>query len=103
MFAVIKTGGKQYKVAKDDVIEVEKLPQEAGKTIALTDVLMLSDGGKVEVGKPMLAGAKVEAEVVKQARGDKIIVFKKKKRKGFRRTTGHRQHLVEVRIDAIEA
>ncbi len=102
MFAVIKTGGKQYKVAKDDVIEVEKIDLEAGKAVEFGEVLMLSDGGKVEVGAPFLAGAKVSAEVVKQTRGDKIIVFKKKRRKNHtKRMHGHRQDMVELRIDSI--
>ena len=101
MFAVIKTGGKQYKVAKDDVIEVEKIDLEAGKAVELGDVLMLSDGGKVEVGAPFLAGAKVSAEVVEQTRGDKIIVFKKKRRKNYRRKKGHRQDLTVLKITGI--
>jgi large subunit ribosomal protein L21 len=103
MFAVIKTGGKQYKVAKDDVIEVEKLPGEAGAAVELGEVLMLSDGGKVEVGSPLLKGAKVSAEVVEQTRGDKIIVFKKKRRKNYRRRGGHRQHFTDVRVVQIES
>jgi len=98
---VIKTGGKQYKVAKDDVIEVEKIDLEAGKAVELGEVLMLSDGGMVEVGAPFLAGAKVSAEVVKQTRGDKIIVFKKKRRKNYRRKKGHRQDLTVLKITAI--
>jgi len=101
MFAVIKTGGKQYKVVKDDVIEVEKLDAEAGKTIALTEILMLGEGAKVEVGAPMLAGARVDAEVVEQTRGDKIIVFKKKRRKNYRRKKGHRQNLTVLKITGI--
>ncbi|MBL8705089.1 MAG: 50S ribosomal protein L21 [Rhodospirillales bacterium] len=101
MFAVIKTGGKQYKVAKDDLIEVEKIDLEAGKPVELGDVLMLSDGGKVDVGAPFLAGAKVSAEVVEQTRGDKIIVFKKKRRKNYRRKKGHRQDLTVLKITGI--
>ncbi|MCK6450722.1 MAG: 50S ribosomal protein L21 [Alphaproteobacteria bacterium] len=101
MFAVIKTGGKQYKVAKDDVIEVEKLPGAAGASVDLTEVLMLSDGGKVETGSPLLAGAKVSAEVVEQTRGDKIIVFKKRRRKNYRRKKGHRQDLTVLKITGI--
>ncbi len=101
MFAVIKTGGKQYKVAKDDVIEVEKIDLEAGKSVELGDVLMLSDGGKVEVGAPFLAGAKVSAEVVEQTRGDKIIIFKKKRRQNYRRKKGHRQDLTVLKITGI--
>lgn len=101
MFAVIKTGGKQYKVAKDDVIEVEKLAGDAGKKIDLTEVLMLGEGGKVEIGSPLLKGAKVSAEVLAQARGEKIIVFKKRRRKNYRRKKGHRQDLTKLRITAI--
>jgi large subunit ribosomal protein L21 len=101
MFAVIKTGGKQYKVAKDDVIKVEKLPGDAGAAVDLTEVLMLSDEGKVETGSPLLAGAKVSAEVVEQTRGDKIIVFKKRRRKNSRRKNGHRQSLTVLKITGI--
>ena len=101
MFAVIKTGGKQYKVAKDDVIEVEKIDLEAGKSVELGEVLMLSDGGKVDVGAPFLAGAKVSADVVEHTRGDKIIVFKKKRRKNYRRKKGHRQDLTVLKSTAI--
>ena len=101
MFAVIKTGGKQYKVAKDDVIAVEKLAGEAGKSVEIKDVLMLSDGGKVELGKPTISGASVKAEVVKQFRDDKIIVFKKRRRKNYRRKKGHRQSLTMLKITAI--
>ena len=102
MFAVIRTGGKQYKVAKDDVIAVEKLAGEAGKSVEIKDVLMLSDGGKVELGSPTLAGAKVKAEVVKQFRDDKVIVFKKRRRKNYRRKKGHRQELTMLKITAIQ-
>jgi large subunit ribosomal protein L21 len=101
MFAVIKTGGKQYKVAKDDVIEVEKLDAAAGKTVELKDVLMLGEGGKVEIGQPLIKGASVKAEVVKQARGEKVIVFKKRRRKNYRRKKGHRQDLTVLKITAI--
>ena len=103
MFAVIKTGGKQYKVAKDDVIEVEKIDLEAGKAVELGDVLMLSDGGKVDVGAPFLAGAKVSAEVVEQTRGPKVISFKKRRRQNSKRKRGHRQLLTTVKITAINA
>jgi large subunit ribosomal protein L21 len=102
MFAVIKTGGKQYRVAKDDVIAVEKLPAEAGASVELGEVLMLSDGGAVEIGAPLVKGAKVTAEVVEQTRGNKIIVFKKKRRKNYRRKKGHRQDLTVLKITAIQ-
>lgn len=103
MFAVIKTGGKQYKVAKDDVLEVELLDGgEAGKSVQLKDVLMLSDGGTVEIGAPLLKGASVTAEVVKQTRGPKVIIFKKRRRKNYRRKKGHRQDLTMIKITSIQ-
>lgn len=101
MFAVIKTGGKQYKVAKDDVIEVERTGAEAGKSVEIKDVLMLSDGGKVEIGSPLLKGASVKAEVVELSRGPKVIIFKKRRRKNYRRKKGHRQDLMVLKITSI--
>jgi len=101
MFAVIKTGGKQYKVAKDDIIRVEKLDGAEGASVELRDVLMLGEGGKVTVGTPMVDGAMVQAQVVEQTRGDKIIVFKKKRRKDYRRTRGHRQELTVLKVTGI--
>lgn len=103
MFAVIRTGGKQYKVASGDVIRVEKLAGEPGATISLDDVLMVSDGGSTSVGTPVVAGASVTAEVVAQDRGPKIIVFKKKRRQNYRRKNGHRQDLTVLRITGIQA
>ncbi|HEX3860922.1 MAG TPA: 50S ribosomal protein L21 [Stellaceae bacterium] len=101
MFAVIRTGGKQYKVAQDDVIEVEKLAGEPGDTIELGDVLMVGDGATVSTGTPFLAGASVSATLVAQQRADKIIVFKKKRRQNYRRKNGHRQYQTVLRIGAI--
>ncbi|MGC2415454.1 MAG: 50S ribosomal protein L21 [Stellaceae bacterium] len=101
MFAVIRTGGKQYKVAKDDVIAVEKLAGEPGATIELGEVLMVGDGATVSAGTPLLSGASVSATLVEQRRGDKIIVFKKKRRHNYRRKNGHRQHQSVLRIDEI--
>ncbi|MDH3230982.1 MAG: 50S ribosomal protein L21 [Alphaproteobacteria bacterium] len=101
MYAVIKTGGKQYKVAKNDVILVEKLPGEAGATVELDSVLMVGDDKGQTVGSPLVAGAHVAATVLQQTRGDKIIVFKKKRRKNYRRTAGHRQDLTALRITDI--
>jgi len=101
MYAVIKTGGKQYRVAKDDILIVERLDVEAGKTIEFTEVLMVSEGATVKVGKPMLSGAKVSAELVEQTRGPKLIAFKKRRRKNSRRKRGHRQDLTKVRITGI--
>lgn len=101
MYAVIKTGGKQYRVAKDDVLTVEKLDGEAGAKIEFSDVLMVGSGDKVKVGTPVLSGAKVSAELVEQTRGPKLIAFKKRRRKNSRRKKGHRQDLTKVRITGI--
>ena len=101
MFAVIRTGGKQYKVAKDDVIAVEKLAGEAGAAIELAEVLMIGEGAEVATGTPLLAGASVAATVVEQTRGPKIIVFKKKRRQNYRRKKGHRQQQTVLRIAEI--
>lgn len=98
MYAVIKTGGKQYRVAAGDVISVEKLAGEPGSTISLDTVLMVGDEGNQTVGTPTVEGASVTAEVLEQTRGDKIIVFKKKRRQGYRRKAGHRQDLTVLRI-----
>jgi large subunit ribosomal protein L21 len=103
MFAVIRTGGKQYKVAQGDVIAVEKLAGEPGATIELAEVLMLGDGAEVSAGAPLVAGATVSAELVEHRRADKIIVFKKKRRHNYRRKSGHRQHETVLRITGISA
>jgi large subunit ribosomal protein L21 len=104
MFAVIKTGGKQYRVARDDVIVVEKLAGEPGTTLEFQDVLMIGEPGRApSVGLPVLDKAAVFAEVVDQTRGDKIIVFKKLRRKNHRRKKGHRQDLTVLRITGISA
>lgn len=101
MFAVIRTGGKQYKVAKDDVVTVEKLDGEPGAVIDFAEVLMIGDGGEIASGAPLVAGATVSATVVEQGRGAKIIVFKKKRRHNYRRKKGHRQYQTVLRITAI--
>ena len=101
MFAVIKTGGKQYKVAKDDVIVVEKLKGETGEVVAFDSVLMVGEGAETKAGSPFVEGVCVAGEVVEQARGDKVLVFKKKRRQNYRRTQGHRQDLTVVRITDI--
>lgn len=103
MFAVIRTGGKQYRVAAGDVIKVEKLAGDAGATLTLDEVLMVSDAGNATVGTPLVAGAAVTAEVVAQTRADKIIIFKKKRRQNYRRKNGHRQDLTQIRVTAIAA
>ncbi len=99
MFAVIQTGGKQYRVSKDDVIRVEKLAAEAGADVVLDQVLMLGE----QIGAPLVAGAKVTATVVAQARGEKIIIFKKRRRQNSRRKNGHRQDITILRITDIAA
>jgi large subunit ribosomal protein L21 len=103
MFAVIRTGGKQYKVAKDDVIAVEKLEGEPGATLELDEVLMVGDGATVATGTPLIDGATVSATLVEHRRADKIIVFKKKRRQNYRRKKGHRQHQTVLRITEIRA
>ncbi|MDX2221523.1 MAG: 50S ribosomal protein L21 [Rhodospirillaceae bacterium] len=94
MFAVIKTGGKQYRVAKDNVLAVEKLGGEAGETVVFDQVLMLGE----EIGKPVIDGAQVVGTVVRQFRDETKIIFKKRRRKHYRRRNGHRQHLTLVKI-----
>jgi large subunit ribosomal protein L21 len=101
MYAVIKTGGKQYKVAKDQIVVVEKLAGEAGATVAFEEVLMVGQGEDATVGAPLVAGATVTAEIVEQGRGSKIVVFKRKRRKNYRRCSGHRQHQTVLRITDI--
>lgn len=101
MYAVIRTGGKQYRVAPDDVIEVEKLAGEKGEIIKFSEVLMLGGDGPAQIGAPVVSGASVAGEVIEQKRADKIVVFKKKRRKNYRRKKGHRQQLTAVRITEI--
>ncbi|MBV6633563.1 MAG: 50S ribosomal protein L21 [Alphaproteobacteria bacterium] len=101
MFAVIKTGGKQYRVKSGDVIKVEKLEGEAGSKVNLDQVLMVGEGDKTKVGAPLVKGAKVTAEILGQDRGPKIIVFKKKRRQNYRRKKGHRQDITVLRITDI--
>ncbi len=101
MYAVVKTGGKQYRVSKDDILKVERLPGEAGEVITLDDVLMVGDGKDLTVGEPQVAGAAVAAEILEQARAKKIIIFKKRRRQNYRRKAGHRQHLTVLRVTEI--
>ena len=103
MFAVVRTGGKQYKVAPSDRIVVEKLAGEAGASVDIPEVLMVSDGATTVVGKPRVDGARVTASVVNQDRADKITVFKFKRRQKYRRTHGHRQDVTVLRIEEIAA
>jgi large subunit ribosomal protein L21 len=102
-FAVIGTGGKQYRVSEGDVLPVERLEGSAGDSVTFDDVLLVGSESGVSVGTPRVDGAAVRATIVDQTRGPKLIVFKKKRRKHYKRTRGHRQDLTLVRIDAIEA
>ncbi len=99
MFAVIRTGGKQYKVASGDVISVEKLEGSAGDKLEINEVLAAGN----KIGAPLLSGAKVLAEIVKQFRDDKVVIFKKRRRHNYRRKKGHRQYLTEIKITDIKA
>jgi large subunit ribosomal protein L21 len=103
MFAVIKTGGKQYKVAEGDTIVIEKLDAEAGKDVTFDSVLMLGSGESVTVGAPLVAGATVSGEITEHMRGPKLITRKKRQRQTYRRTIGHKQHLTTVTITSINA
>jgi large subunit ribosomal protein L21 len=103
MFAVIKTGGKQYSVAAEDVITVMSIPGEPGEKIVFDDVLMLVDEGGTQVGAPFVAGVSVAAEIVEQARGPKVYAFKKRRRQNSKRKRGHRQDLTLVKITEVRA
>ena len=102
-YAVIRTGGKQYRVSPGDIIRVEKLPGDPGAAVEFAEVLMASDDGAVRIGTPLLTGAKVVGQVVEQDRARKILVYKKKRRKNYRRRQGHRQYFTEVRVTGIAA
>ncbi len=101
MYAVIGTGGKQYRVELNDVIEVEKLNAEAGASVQIAEVFAIGGGDSAQIGSPLVAGGLVAATVLEHKRGDKVIIFKKRRRKNYRRRNGHRQHLTVLRIDGI--
>jgi large subunit ribosomal protein L21 len=101
MFAVFRTGGKQYKVAKNDIIRVETVPGSSGDLVEFTEVLMIGDGNETTVGKPLVAGATVAAALVDQIQADKVIIFKKKRRHNYRRKRGHRQMQTVLRVTEI--
>jgi len=103
MYAVVKTGGKQYKVRPGQMVRVEKLEGAVGDTIALSDVLLIGGGESVQIGRPQIEGASVQAQIVEQGRAKKIIVFKKKRRKGYHKKQGHRQYYTQLRINEINA
>ena len=100
-YAVVETGGKQYKVQQDSVLDVELLDAEVGKKIKLSRVLAVSDGKELKIGTPEVSGASVTVEVLDQHRGKKVVAFKKKRRKGYRKTIGHRQDLMKVKVAKI--
>ena len=101
MYAIVESGGKQYRAEPGKMLRLERLDGEKGAQVELTKVLLVADGEKVRVGTPMVEGAKVVSEIVRQGRGQKISVFKFKRRKKYRRKTGHRQNLTEVRVAEI--
>ena len=101
MYAVIKAGGKQYRVAQGDRLRVEKLAGNVGETVSLGEVLLVGQGDGVKVGAPLVSGAKVEAKIIAQDRGKKIIIFKFRRRKNYRRKTGHRQPFTALEITGI--
>jgi large subunit ribosomal protein L21 len=103
MYAVIKTGGKQYKVAAGDKLKVEKLVGDVGSKVVIDKVLMIADGETTTIGAPLVAGAKVSATVVSHGRADKVMIFKFRRRKHYRKTQGHRQSFTEIQIDTIAA
>lgn len=103
MYAVIKTGGKQYRVAAGQKLKIEQIPADIGQEISLDQVLSVGEGESLQIGGPFVDGATVTATVLAQGRHDKIKVFKMRRRKGYRRTQGHRQNYTEIRIEAVNA
>ena len=101
MYAVIKSGGKQYRVSSGEKVKVEQLPAEVGSQITIDQVLMVADGDKVSIGKPLVAGATVKATVVNHGRGDKVRIFKMRRRKHYKKQQGHRQNYTELQVDQI--
>jgi large subunit ribosomal protein L21 len=103
MYAVVHTGGKQYKVQKGETLRIEKIPGEVGSAVTFDKVLMVADGEEIRVGQPVLENAKVQASIVEQDKAKKVLVFKYKRRKRYRRKQGHRQPYTAIRIDGIDA
>lgn len=103
MFAVVQIAGQQFKIVKDQTLYVHRLQQEEGASIELNDVLLVNNNGSIKVGLPTVAGANVKAKVLSHLKGDKVIVFKKKRRKGYRKMNGHRQYLTKIQIESINA
>ncbi|MBK7911370.1 MAG: 50S ribosomal protein L21 [Bacteroidia bacterium] len=103
MYAIVNIAGQQLKVAKDQKVVVNRMEGEEGKKLEFSDVLLVDDNGKVKVGAPVLKGASVSAKIVTHKRGDKVIIFKKKRRKGYQKQSGHRQDLTVLQIEGIKA
>jgi large subunit ribosomal protein L21 len=103
MYAVVNTGGKQYKVQKGETLRIEKIPGEVGSAVTFDKVLMVADGDNIRVGQPVLENVAVQAQIVEQDKAKKILIFKYKRRKRYRRKNGHRQPFTAIRIDGIEA
>jgi large subunit ribosomal protein L21 len=103
MYAVLETGGKQYRVAPGDVVEVDRLEAEAGKAVVFDKVLFVANEGKISVGAPVVANATISADIVEHIRGEKKVAFKMKRRKGYHKTIGHRQELTRIKIGEIKA
>jgi large subunit ribosomal protein L21 len=103
MYAVIKTGGKQYKVSAGEKLKVESIPADVGAQITIDQVLLVADGDNITTGTPLVAGASVQATVVGHGRGDKVKIFKLRRRKHYRKTLGHRQNFTEIQINGINA
>ena len=103
MYAIVEIAGQQFKVAKDQKVYVHRLKEEEGKKVSFHNVLLLEDGKDITIGAPAIDGAAVEAKIVKHLKGDKVIVFKKKRRKGYQKKNGHRQYLTEIHIEGIIA
>lgn len=103
MYAVIKTGGKQYRVSAGEKLKIEQIPLDIGSGLVLDQVLMVADGGDVKMGNPLVAGATVKATVIAQGRGEKVRIFKMHRRKHYQKRQGHRQNFTEIRIDGISA
>lgn len=103
MYAVIKTGGKQYRVGEGDLLRVEKIKGEVGEIVEFEEILMIANGERVEIGRPVLSGSKVLGEIIEQGRGKKVIVFKSKRRKGYSKKQGHRQPYTVLKIKEINS
>jgi len=103
MFAIVEIAGQQFKVEKDQTVYVHRLPETEGASVELSNVLLLNNNGAIQVGAPVVAGAKVKATVISHLKGDKVIVFKKKRRKGYQKSNGHRQQFTKIQIESINA